>query len=184
MKLILQGHEGRPIRSLEFKRAESSAKKFKSKKKEPEKSKIRSYEEIKNESRLKSNAERRSKNKVESKKIPMKTNNRAEVKITRELKNKANNGSHKRFEEGEEQIFPPVDVEMEVEEDIDPNFQGPYVGPVFTTKQKKYLSKLLDDKLRVQESEMSEFFSNFQVEMTRQFMIQKDELEEMIQSNL
>mmetsp|Transcript_26577 Transcript_26577/g.26457 ORF Transcript_26577/g.26457 Transcript_26577/m.26457 type:complete len:115 (-) Transcript_26577:8-352(-) len=114
----------------------------------------------------------------------MKTNNRAEVKVTRELKNKSNNGIQKIIEEGEEQTFSSADVEMEDDKDSSIGFEGPYVGPIFTSKQKKYLSSLIDEKLISHESELAGYFSNLQVEMLRQFIIQKDELEALIKQSL
>ena len=76
-----------------------------------------------------------------------------------------------------------ADVIME-DDTFDPGFQGPYVGPVFTSKQKQFLSKMVDEKLMENEVEMNEYFNNVQMEMVRQFMIQKDELDNLIESNI
>lgn len=47
---------------------------------------------------------------------------------------------------------------------------------MFTNKQKKFIEDTITQRLVEQEVELSEYFSNLQLEMMRQFMIQKDEI--------
>lgn len=54
----------------------------------------------------------------------------------------------------------------------------------FTGKQMQYIEDSIDQSLLEQEVEFSTFFSNLQLEMMRQFMIQKDELVGCLKSKL
>mmetsp|Transcript_4618 Transcript_4618/g.3882 ORF Transcript_4618/g.3882 Transcript_4618/m.3882 type:complete len:124 (-) Transcript_4618:17-388(-) len=121
-------------------------------------------------------------------KIPSKTNNRSTVKQTRSIKSKHMGGglhgySEENYKEEDSPFGGVPDIIMEIE-DSDPAPNGPYVGPVFTTKQKKYFSQMVDEKLMDHEVKMSEYFGNLQMEMIRQFIIQKDELEELIKTSV
>jgi hypothetical protein len=85
-----------------------------------------------------------------------------------------------------EDINPRDAIQEEpIEDSVQESFhRTPKVGPLFTSKQKKYLESLVDDKLIEHEVELSEYFCNLQCEMVRQFMIQKDEIVSFVQSNI
>lgn len=52
----------------------------------------------------------------------------------------------------------------------------------FTEKQKKYIDKLLNDKLSTQKEKMIEYFQSVQLEMVRQFQLQYLELSDVLEN--
>lgn len=93
------------------------------------------------------------------------------------LSSSSKNETHT-FEPAQEEEFKDVDVEMmphdegEGEEKLE--FQE------FSEEQKKYISRLLDDKLKIQKEKLTKYFQNMQIEMIRQFQMQYFELEQVI----
>jgi hypothetical protein len=92
------------------------------------------------------------------------------------LSSSSKNEAHT-FEPELEEEFKDVDVEMRPQEEDEENieFQD------FSDDQKKYISKLLDEKLKIQKEKLSKYFQNMQIEMIRQFQIQYFELEQVIE---
>lgn len=169
VKIILKGHEGFPITCLEFKRPDHYKSRPKSKKK-TEEQKIKSYDDIRAETRNKIQSERKNKGRVEITKIPAKTSNRSTVKATKTIKSILIDDANPK--------------NAIIEEPMEESFHSPTVGPLFTAKQKKYLENKVNEKLLDHEVEFSEYFSNLQLEMVRQFMIQKDELVSFVQAQI
>ena len=68
---------------------------------------------------------------------------------------------------------------------VQPSASPAFNSQVFTPQQKAYLNKVIDQKLFEQEAEVGDImFSELQVEMMRQFMIQRDEIYAMIRQKL
>ena len=138
--------------------------------KKKEEQKIKSYEDIRAEARNKVASEKRNKQKVENTRIPAKTSSRSMVKPTKLTKSKAS--------EDENLMSQPIKEESveESQRDYETEYRPLTIGPTFTKKQKKYIDTIVEKKLVEHEAEYSEYFSNFQLEMMRQFMIQRDEM--------
>ena len=80
--------------------------------------------------------------------------------------------------EPEPEDFKDVDVEMRPQEEEEGEERIEFQD--FSEDQKKYISKLLDDKLKNQKEKLTKYFQNMQIEMIRQFQMQYFELEQMI----
>jgi len=144
--------------------------KDKAQSKKKEEQKIKSYEDIRAEARNKVASEKRNKQKVENTRVPAKTSSRSMVKPTKLTKSKTS--------EEENPLSQPIREESieESQRGFEPEYRPPTIGPTFTKKQKRYIDTVLNQKLVEHEAEYSEYFSNFQLEMMRQFMIQRDEM--------
>jgi len=188
VKMILKGHEGFAVRWLEFKYLPKPRVKAK------EEKKIKTYDEIREEAKTRIPIENKMKKKVENTKVPAKTSSRSMVKPTLQAKAKNRNEDYAFNEPIQEDRFEESNDDFESKESYNNEPQDYYLndqvsvvqnqGPAFNQSQKNFLNEVIDQKLLESQMEFSDLFSNLQLEMMRQFMIQQEKIQDTIVSKI